>query len=55
MKRIQEIEKLLNISEELAYQVLNEMFLLDIDFSQCTQREFNRTAKEAHSNILAIV
>ena len=51
MKRIQEIAKLLNISEEIAFKVLEQMFLLGIDFSECSNKEFKNTAKEVFANI----
>jgi len=53
MKRHLEIAKLLNISEQLAYDVLDQMFLSGIDFSQCTRKEFNSVAKECYAIIIA--
>jgi len=48
MTRIEEIAKLLNISNEMAEKVLQEM---DIDFSECEQKEFEACARSSYNYI----
>ena len=42
-----EIAALLGVSLEYARRVQDAMELSGLDFSECTQREFNRAAREA--------
>lgn len=48
MKRIKEIMEMFGINEADARKVLSEM---QIDFSQCTLREFRYAAREAHKSL----
>jgi len=49
MKVLQDIAKLLNCSMEYAQEVRDYMEeWLDIDYSECTTRQFNATVREAH-------
>lgn len=45
---IKSLMTLLNIDEEEADRVEREMCIWGLDFSECTQREFNRVARECH-------
>ena len=48
------IAKLLNIGKPLAAKVQARMITMGLDFSECTQREFNRAAREAFQEIRTI-
>lgn len=51
MGRIQEIMKRLGVTQEIAEQVLEEMEMSGLDFSECTQREFNMAMNEAYYEV----
>lgn len=48
-----EIAKLLKISLEAADKVRTQMGVNGLDFSGCSQREFNAAAKEAKQELMA--
>ena len=48
MANIRQIMKLLNVSEEAAFRIFDNMF---IDFSECTSAEFKRAATEAKKKL----
>ena len=41
-----QIAELLKIDLEIAKEVQYEMMCLDLDFSECSNREFNKMARE---------
>jgi len=51
MSRKQEIANLLNVSDEVAKKVLDEMNMSEVNFSECTQAEFDATARECYQYI----
>jgi len=48
MTRTEEIAKLLKVDMDTAEAVHYEMDCSGIDYSECTTREFNRTARECY-------
>ena len=44
MTRIDEIACILNVTKEIAQRVLDEMDKSEIDYSECTQEQFNQCA-----------
>lgn len=48
MKRVKEIMEMFGISKEDAHKVLDEM---QVDFSECTLREFRYAARAAHKSL----
>ena len=43
-----DIMRLLNVDAEMALKIQD---LMEIDFSECTQREFNKEVRFAYANI----
>lgn len=52
MGRVREIAKLLGISVQTAGLVLTEMEMSGLDFSECSQAEFEQAAREAYLTLL---
>lgn len=48
MTRTQEIAKLLNVSIKVAEKVRDEMDNSGIDYSECEQAEFDKTARACY-------
>lgn len=46
------IMQLLGVDEQTALKIQNKMGENGLDFSECDQREFNRAARTAYSQIL---
>jgi hypothetical protein len=54
MSVITEIAKLLHCDVAAAERVRHEMDCAGLDYSQCTQREFNRAAREAYDTLQVV-
>lgn len=48
---INELTQLLKCDKFTAYKVFDQMCEDGIDFSECTQRQFNKYAKEAYKTV----
>lgn len=54
MSVIRELTELLHIDEPAAERVRHEMDANGIDYSECSVREFNRAAREAHDTLIQV-
>lgn len=50
-KNIKDIMQICNVSENVAYDIYFQMCGAGIDFSECTNKEFTKAAKEAHQEV----
>ena len=48
---LQDIMKALKVSENVAIKIRDIMQCEGFDFSECTNREFNRAAKDAYATL----
>lgn len=53
MYYVKEIMNLLDVSEEMAWKILNWMSMGGFDLSECTQEEFDQNVIHIHNMITA--